>query len=99
MFGEYLNKAMRLIKNLTIGTPSETWINQVKCGRDSFQKLREHYDGKSEGERRKHGQGRLSINCTVAMKVPKLFRSRSMKLKLNSMCWKGSMFHFTMRII
>ena len=56
MFGEYLNKAMRLIKDLTIGTPSDTLINQVKCGRDSFQKLREHYDGKSEGEKRKHRQ-------------------------------------------
>ena len=49
MFGQYLKKVMRLIKDIDIRNPVEAWIKQVKCGRVAMQKFQRHYDGKCEG--------------------------------------------------
>ena len=57
VFDQYSKKLMWLIKEFTIGTPEEAWINQVKCGRVAMKKLWGHYDGKYEGERKKKGKG------------------------------------------
>ena len=56
MFDQDLKKVLLFIKKLTVRTPEGAWINQVAYGRVSMKKLREHYDGKSEGEKRKHRQ-------------------------------------------
>ena len=56
MFDQDLKKVLLFIKKLTVRTPEGAWINQVAYGRVAMQKLREHYDGKSEGEKRKHRQ-------------------------------------------
>ena len=44
---------LRIIKELTTGTPAEAWVKNITCGRISMEKLREHYDGMTEGEKRK----------------------------------------------
>ena len=49
MFDQYLKNLMQIIKDITIGTPAEAWINQFKCGRVAMQKLRGHYDSNYEG--------------------------------------------------
>ena len=61
VFDQYSKKLMWLIKEFTIGTPEEAWINQVKCGRVAMHKLRERYYGMSEGERIKT-QAREALN-------------------------------------
>ena len=40
MFDQYPKKSMRIIKDITIRTPAEAWINQVKCGYVAMKKLR-----------------------------------------------------------
>jgi len=44
---------LRIIKELTTGTPAEAWVKNITCGRIAMEKLREHYDGMAEGEKRK----------------------------------------------
>ena len=44
---------LRIIKELTTGTPAEAWVKNTTCGRIAMEKLREHYDGMAEGEKRK----------------------------------------------
>ena len=40
MFGQYSKNLMRIIKELTIGTPERVWIKQFKCGCVAMHKLR-----------------------------------------------------------
>ena len=47
------SKVIDILKELTIGTDAETWIKGLKCGRKAIQELQAHYDGTSEGARRK----------------------------------------------
>ena len=51
MFDQYYNKVMWLINDLTIETPVEVWIKQVKCGCVAMQNFQDHHDVKSKGER------------------------------------------------
>ena len=44
---------LRVIKELTTGTPAEAWVKNTTCGRTAMQQLRDHYDGMAEGEKRK----------------------------------------------
>ena len=53
MFTRYSRRVLDIIKELIIGTGSETWIKGLKCDIKSMQELQDHYDGTSEGERRK----------------------------------------------
>ena len=53
MFDQYSKNLMHLIKEMAIITPAEYIIRQVKWGRVAMQKLREHYDDKSEGKNRR----------------------------------------------
>ena len=40
------------MKELTNGTQAEDWMKGKICGRTAMIALHDHYDGKSEGERR-----------------------------------------------
>ena len=53
MFTRDSKKVLTLLKELTNGTPAETWMKGKRCGRDAMEALQSHYDGKAEGERRK----------------------------------------------
>ena len=53
MFARDSRKVINIIKELTLGTESETWIKGLKCGRKAMQELQDNYDGTSEGSRRK----------------------------------------------
>ena len=53
MFTRDSRKVVYIIKELIIGTDSETWIKGIKCGRKAMQELQAHYEGKSEGSQRK----------------------------------------------
>ena len=46
-------KVLDILKEMTLGTDAETWIKGLKCGRKAMRELQYHYDGTSEGERRK----------------------------------------------
>ena len=46
-------KVLDIIKELTLGTDADTWIKGIKYGRNAMQELQAHYDGTSEGSRRK----------------------------------------------
>ena len=46
-------KVLDILKEPILGTGAETWIKGLKCGRKSMQELQDHYDGTSEGARRK----------------------------------------------
>ena len=43
---------LTLIKELCLGTESEVWIKNIKCGRVAMQALRTHYDGPDEAKKR-----------------------------------------------
>ena len=53
MFTRYSRKFLDIIKELTLGTDAETWIEGLKCGIKAMQELQDHYEGTSEGARRK----------------------------------------------
>ena len=53
MFTRDSRKVLDILKELTLGTDAETWIKGLKCGRKAMQELQAHYDGTSEGARRK----------------------------------------------
>ena len=53
MFTRDLRKVLDIITEFTLGTDAETWIKGLKCGRNAIQELQAHYDGPSEGSRRK----------------------------------------------
>ena len=53
MFTRYQRKVLDILKELTLGTDSETWIKSLKCGRNSIQELQAYYYGTSEGSWRK----------------------------------------------
>ena len=45
-------QVLTLIKELCLGTESEVWIQNIKCGRQAMQALRTHYDGPDEAKKR-----------------------------------------------
>ena len=51
-FTRYLKEVIDIIKELTLGTDAEIWI-EVKCTRKAMQELQAHYDVTPEGSRRK----------------------------------------------
>ena len=53
MFTRDSRKVLDIIKELTLGTESETCIKGLKCGINSMQELQAHYEFISEGEQRK----------------------------------------------
>ena len=53
MFNRDSRKVVDILKELTLGTDAETWIKGLKCVRKAMQELQAHYDGTSEGARRK----------------------------------------------
>ena len=53
MFVRDSKRVLTILKELTIGTDAETWMKGKKCGRLAMKALQDHYDGPSEGERRK----------------------------------------------
>ena len=53
MFIRDSKRILTILKELTIGTDAETWMKGKKCGRLAMEALQNHYDGPSEGERRK----------------------------------------------
>jgi hypothetical protein len=53
MFVRDTKKILGILKELTAGTDAETWMKGKKCGRQAMIALQTHYDGESEGERRK----------------------------------------------
>ena len=46
-------KVLEILKELTVDTDSETWVKGKWCGREAMLELKNNYDGKFEGERRK----------------------------------------------
>ena len=46
-------KVLNILKELTLGTDTETRIKGLKCSRKSTQELQDHYDCTSEAARRK----------------------------------------------
>ena len=53
MFTRDSRKFLSILKELTLGTDSETCIKGLKCGIKEMQEPQAHYDGTSEGERGK----------------------------------------------
>ena len=53
MFSRDSRKVLNIIKDLTLETYDETYIKGLKCIRKAMQELQDHYDGTSEGARRK----------------------------------------------
>ena len=53
MFTRDSRKVLDILKEMTLGTDSETWIKGLKCIRKAIQELQDHYDGTAEGSRRK----------------------------------------------
>ena len=53
MSPRYSRKFLDVIKEMTLGTDSETWIKGLKCSRKEMQELQYHYDVTSEVSRRK----------------------------------------------
>ena len=47
------SKFLDILKELTLGNDTETWIKVLKCSRNSMQELQAHHDGTSEGAWRK----------------------------------------------
>ena len=45
-------KVLNILKELTLGTDTETRIKGLKCSRKSTQELQDHYDGTSEVKQR-----------------------------------------------
>ena len=48
MFTIDSRKVLDIIKDLTLGTDSKTWIKGLKCGRKVMQELQAHCDGMPE---------------------------------------------------
>ena len=46
-------KVLAILKELTVNTDAETWMKGRLCFQESMLALYNHYDSKSEGERRK----------------------------------------------
>ena len=53
MFTRDSRKVIDILKELTLGTDANIWIKGIKCGRKAIQGLQAHYNGTSEGARRK----------------------------------------------
>lgn len=53
MFERDSRKVLSILRELTNGTDSETCMKNKKCGRIAMMALQAHYDGESEGVRRK----------------------------------------------
>ena len=53
MFARDSRKVINIIKELTLGTESETWIKGLKCGIKVMQEIQANYGGTSEGVIRK----------------------------------------------
>ena len=53
MFTRDSRKVIDILKELTLGTDSETRIKGIKCVRKAMQELQYHYDGTSEGVHKK----------------------------------------------
>ena len=53
MFSHENKKVLAIIKQLTVDTYAETWMKGKGCGREAMMALKNHYYGKSQGERRK----------------------------------------------
>ena len=53
MFIRDSKRVLALLKELTNGTDAEAWMKGRRCGRVAMLALQAHYDGESEGERRK----------------------------------------------
>ena len=47
MFTRDSRKVLGIIKELVLGTDSESWIKGLKCGKEEMQELQSHYDGTS----------------------------------------------------
>ena len=43
---------LSILKECTLGTEAETWIKDIKCGREALQALQRHYDGPDEARKR-----------------------------------------------
>ena len=52
-FTRYSRKVIDITKELNLGTETETCIKGLKCVRKEMYELQAHYDGTSEGARRK----------------------------------------------
>ena len=53
MFTRDSKHVLSILKELTNGSQAETWMKGTRCGRAAMSALQTHYDGTSEGERRK----------------------------------------------
>ena len=53
MFEQDSKNMMRIIKDITIRTPAEACLKQVKCDHVDIHKLQDTYGGKSERETKK----------------------------------------------
>ena len=54
MFSHDTKKVLAILKELAVDTDAETCIKGKCCGQGAMLALRNHYDGKSKGEHRKH---------------------------------------------
>ena len=61
VFNRDSEKVLTLLMELTLDTPAEDWIRGAKCGRVAMRKLKDHYDGTAEGQRRKE-RARSDLN-------------------------------------
>jgi len=46
-------RVLTLLKELCLETEAETWLRNIKCGREAMKALQIHYDGPDESKRRK----------------------------------------------
>jgi hypothetical protein len=46
-------QVLKIIQELTNGTPAEDWIKRIDWGRKAMAALQDHFDGAAEGKRRK----------------------------------------------
>ena len=53
IFSRDTQKVLKLLQELTLDTPAADWIKGIECGRAAMEALQRHFDGESEGDRRK----------------------------------------------
>ena len=54
MFSCDTKKVLDILIDLTVNTDDDTWMKVKHCGQEAMFAFQNHYDGKSEVERRKH---------------------------------------------
>ena len=95
MFNIYSRKVIDILKELAFRNDAEKWIKGLNYGRKVMQELKYHYDGISDGSRRKNFS-RADLNKIFYKNETHFtFEKYSTELKGISRCCKDILFHST----